>query len=385
MADRLGGRVDRGTVTTLLNLFAVLVILAGIATFAVFAVPQLVGAERSYVVLSGSMQPTMEPGDVILVDAVEIEAVESGDIVTFRESANSVTTHRVVEKVESDGGTALRTKGDDNEEPDIGLVRSDALVGRVMTLGGTPIVFPYVGHAIETARTQLGVYALVLVPLSLFVLNELYVRLPSGGSDAGTPPDPLASADGRLAMSVRAHAVAEGNPGLADAVPSAPAHEEPAHEPALDPDVETLVPLRLTLPMAVLAVLVPYTGWMTFQHESVVGAMVFAGGAVFLALLGYVHLRRYRSNGRGQPAGALTAGEVSLALVGLLAMVATSAWYTLAFESVLSAMLATGSALSLVLLVTVRVQLWWGARRSPESTLDPSRPPSDARRGEEGV
>lgn len=371
MTDRL----DWGTVTRTLNVLAVLVILVGIALFAVFAVPQLVGAERSYVVLSGSMQPTMEPGDVILVDAVEVEAVESGDIVTFRESANTVTTHRVVERVRTDTGLALRTKGDDNEEPDLGLVRNEALVGRVISVGATPVVVPYVGHVIETARTQLGVYALVFVPLTLFVLNELYEQL----TGSAEPPDAPAP-DEQLAVSVHAHAVAEGNSSLA----TAPA-DVGSEATRSQPTAETLVPLRLRLPFAVLAVLVPYSAWMTATRESVVGAMAFAGSVVVLAILGYVTLRRHRDDRTVHLPRALTAGEVSLALAGLAAMGATSAWFTFTLESVVSGMIAAGSAIGVLLLGYVRLRLWWVGRRSPAEDPRSSRPTIDPRRGERGA
>jgi signal peptidase len=385
MTNRLGRTVDWGTITTALNLLAVVVILGGIAMFAVFAVPQLVGAERSYVVLSGSMQPTMEPGDVIIVDAVEAEAVEPGQIVTFRESANSVTTHRVVEKVQADGGMALRTKGDDNEEPDQDLVRGQDLVGRVMSVGGTPIVIPYVGQVIETARTEFGVYALVFVPLTLFVLNELYVRLLAGSDDPAVPADPLAAPDGGLPVSVHAHAVAEGTPSLTDAEPSSADPGEPGERTTSQSEVETIVPLRLTLPIAVLAVLVPYSGWMTIAEESTVGAMVFAGGAVLLAILGYVHLRRYRADRTVQPPGALTAGEVSLTLVGLLVLGATSAWFTVTLESVASGMLVAGSAIGFVLLGYVRLRLWWQSRRTSSETAGGDGPTPPVRSGERGT
>ncbi len=382
MPEVFGRHLGWGTAKTTVNLLAILVILGGVAIFAVFAVPQLVGAERSYVVLSGSMQPSMEPGDVILVDAVDVEAVEPGEIVTFRESANTVTTHRVVETVQTDSGLALRTKGDDNEEPDVGLVRNEELVGRVMSVGGTPIAVPYVGHVIETARTQMGVYALVFVPLTLFVLNELYEQLFGASDDPTDPPDPLASPDGGRAVSVYTHALAEGTPPLTDTGPS-PA--DPVESTSVEPAVETIVPLRLTLPIAVLAVLVPYSGWMTIVNESVVGAMVFAGSAVFLAILGYVHFQRYRSDRPVQPSGALTAGEISLTLVELLALGATSAWFTLPLESVVSGMIVAGSAIGFLLLVYVRLRIWRVSRRSAGEEPDSRRPTIDAGGRERGA
>jgi len=52
----------------LANVVGLVLVLAVVVPFLVYAVPQVVGAEHSYVVLSGSMQPTMNPGDVVVVD-----------------------------------------------------------------------------------------------------------------------------------------------------------------------------------------------------------------------------------------------------------------------------------------------------------------------------
>ncbi|TKX83266.1 hypothetical protein EXE43_25160, partial [Halorubrum sp. SS5] len=50
------------------NIVGLMILVAIVVPFVVFAVPQVVGADQSYVVLSGSMEPAMSPGDVIIVN-----------------------------------------------------------------------------------------------------------------------------------------------------------------------------------------------------------------------------------------------------------------------------------------------------------------------------
>ena len=358
------------------------VLLVVVLAVAVFAVPQLVGAEHSYVVLSGSMQPTMEPGDVILVDDVDVEAIETGDIVSFRDETGSVTTHRVVSLESTPEGPALVTKGDDNEEVDQGLVGGSALVGRVMTLRGEPIVIPYVGVVVETARSDLGAYALFLVPLTLFVLNEVYLRLVGSGAGAADragsgadPADPLrvaGSSEGGTA--VGAHVLAEGVTDL-DGPPGTSNGDDPAA--GADGIAGTNARRKLghgdlTVTPLVLLVLVPYSGWLTLTAPTALSAMVLAGSAVGLVLVGYVGIQAWRRGGRAGRRGSIARADATLATLCLAVLVPFSGWMTVTRLGVLSAMVAAGSLIGLALLAVVRLQLWRHSRdgRQPDEEVD---------------
>ena len=88
-------------------MLALLLLLALLAPFVIYAVPGVIGADQSYVVLTGSMEPALSPGDAVVVDAVDAGAIAVGDVITFeRSAANDIpTTHRVVEVVTGDAGT----------------------------------------------------------------------------------------------------------------------------------------------------------------------------------------------------------------------------------------------------------------------------------------
>jgi signal peptidase len=144
----------------------VAVLLVAVVPFVVTAVPQAVGAEESYVVLSGSMEPTMSAGDVVVVNAVAPSAIERGDVITFRDDRQRVT-HRVVNVTQEDGQRQFVTKGDANEEADMTPVAAESVVGRVA------VVLPFIGHIVLFAQTRVGIAALVLVPAALLLATEL--------------------------------------------------------------------------------------------------------------------------------------------------------------------------------------------------------------------
>ncbi|WP_199722721.1 signal peptidase I [Haloplanus aerogenes] len=177
---------DRNTLRLAKNALVVLVLLAVVAPFVVYAVPSVVGADHGLVVLSGSMEPKMSPGDAVIVREVPASEIEQGDIITFQRSGSDTpTTHRVVEKQQAEDGVAYVTKGDANEERDRGTVPHDRVVGEVI------FVIPFIGHVIQFANTQVGFLALVLTPMVLFVLSELWemakeIREPKSSSATAT-------------------------------------------------------------------------------------------------------------------------------------------------------------------------------------------------------
>jgi signal peptidase len=93
--------------------------------------PSLVGADGSYVVFGGSMEPTLSVGDLTFTEKVDPAEIKVGDVVAVR-ADSGVYTHRVVEKTQSDEGTLFRLKGDANEDPDTSYVNGSELLGRTM-------------------------------------------------------------------------------------------------------------------------------------------------------------------------------------------------------------------------------------------------------------
>jgi signal peptidase I len=136
-------------------------------------------------VISYSMYPALNRGDLILVRGTTFEEIEVGTVVVFRHE-KGLAVHRVVE-IEGD---AIVTKGDANPEEDDPITYDD-IVGRVPAIGDSLIKIPLVGRislltgpppAEDSATTvsllqQIGRYAwnplgfslLVLLPAVLFM------------------------------------------------------------------------------------------------------------------------------------------------------------------------------------------------------------------------
>ncbi|MFB6143458.1 MAG: signal peptidase I [Halorientalis sp.] len=174
----------RDATRVLLGVGAGLVVLAAVVIAGLFLAPGAVGAEASYVVLSDSMSPTIEAGDVVVVRPTDPAAIEEGDIITFsaaRQGGPDRVTHRVVAVRETAEGRVFRTKGDANEEPDPEPVPAEAVVGTVW------VTIPLVGHLLVFAGTDLGILAFVVVPAVMLVINEVYTMLRESETDGGDP------------------------------------------------------------------------------------------------------------------------------------------------------------------------------------------------------
>lgn len=88
-------------------------------------------------VVTGSMEPTMPVGTLLIAKEVPVESVQLQDIVCFRtretQIFNEIVTHRVVRILDGiDGILYLETKGDANLAADGYFVTAENLVGRVV-------------------------------------------------------------------------------------------------------------------------------------------------------------------------------------------------------------------------------------------------------------
>lgn len=84
------------------------------------------------VILTGSMEPGIKPGDLVLIDKTARGSLREGDIIQFKRG-NYTVVHRI-EKItrEEDNQTAYITKGDANNAPDTEAVLEDDVIGRYL-------------------------------------------------------------------------------------------------------------------------------------------------------------------------------------------------------------------------------------------------------------
>lgn len=99
----------------------------------VIIVPAAVGG-MPLTVLSGSMRPVYEPGDLVVVKPKEPQEIRIGEVITYqvRSGESELVTHRVIEKNSStDGSVSFITQGDANDVPDAIPIRDVQIHGTV--------------------------------------------------------------------------------------------------------------------------------------------------------------------------------------------------------------------------------------------------------------
>ncbi|ANH39211.1 Signal peptidase I W [Nocardioides dokdonensis FR1436] len=140
-------RVLRGLVRVVTSLL----VIAALAFFLFFAVGPHVLGYRTATMLTGSMEPGIMVGDVVVTAPRPAEDVVVGDVITYHIPIEDqrVETHRVVEVERGkDGSIAVRTKGDNNDGVDPWTATLDG-----DTVWEVQAVIPKVGTAIRALRT----------------------------------------------------------------------------------------------------------------------------------------------------------------------------------------------------------------------------------------
>ena len=83
-------------------------------------------------VASGSMQPVMNAGDVVIIAKVPADVIKEGDIIQFRKVEQITVMHRVIKIQETEGAKFFITKGDANDEADTDPVIPQNVVGKLV-------------------------------------------------------------------------------------------------------------------------------------------------------------------------------------------------------------------------------------------------------------
>lgn len=90
------------------------------------------------VVRSGSMEPTIATGSMIVVERIAAAEIEVADVVAVKRPDGTMVTHRVVSVVQQGEVAMLVLKGDANEDVDpepVGVVTAQRLVHHVAGVG----------------------------------------------------------------------------------------------------------------------------------------------------------------------------------------------------------------------------------------------------------
>lgn len=124
------------------------------------------GNYKLLIVQSGSMEPAIHTGSVVVVKPAE--SYKAGDIITFSDKGkDKTTTHRVLDLEVISGQTQYITKGDANNAEDTSKVSESKVIGKVLAS------IPYAGYLLAFAKEPLGFVLLVIVPCGIIILEEV--------------------------------------------------------------------------------------------------------------------------------------------------------------------------------------------------------------------
>lgn len=129
----------------------------------------LAAGYRTFSVMSGSMEPNIHTGDVVVDKPIAPLDARVGDVVTFKDPSRGgeLVTHRL-RSVRRNGATvAMITKGDANTAVERWSVPVNGSVGRVAYR------LPSAGRAIVAIRGPFGRLLLIALPALLLGIYEL--------------------------------------------------------------------------------------------------------------------------------------------------------------------------------------------------------------------
>lgn len=133
-----------------------------------------IGGTLPLIVLTDSMYPIIESGDLIICQTIDAAQVKEKDVIAFFDPAgngSTIVTHRVMEVTEQNGQIAWRTKGDNNNTDDRLLVTADKLVA---IYEGTRL--PGLGNVALFMQTTPGLIVCVVCPILLLVGYDMLRR-----------------------------------------------------------------------------------------------------------------------------------------------------------------------------------------------------------------
>lgn len=145
-------------------LVALVIVVASLLIVSVLPVP---GNIKSFVVLSGSMEPNIKTGSVVFIKPDSL--YKKGDVITFGQATktNPPITHRVIETKVINGNQVFITKGDANNTPDITEVPKSDIQGKVF------LTIPFLGYLVNFAKTRNGFILIILIPAIYIIIDQI--------------------------------------------------------------------------------------------------------------------------------------------------------------------------------------------------------------------
>ena len=116
---------------------------------------------KFFLVQSGSMEPAIMTGDVIIVKNQNDYQVRQ--VVTFTDSSGRIVTHRIVD-IKKD---IFITMGDANRTTDSGSIHFNQIIGKLV------FVIPKLGFLVVFSKSPIGVLIFMIIPGAYIIVSEI--------------------------------------------------------------------------------------------------------------------------------------------------------------------------------------------------------------------
>jgi signal peptidase I len=169
--DKKAGKLQKrlNVALTILLALAVVVCLYVVIQVLSYGYANL-GGFMMFRVVTGSMEPTIPTGALMIARETNIESIQLNDIICFRtqlsEIWGKIVTHRVVGVMQTEvGGILLETKGDANLVSDIYFVDETNFVGKVIWYSGDDSIL---ANIMSLFTNKIGFLGCIVFP-TLFI------------------------------------------------------------------------------------------------------------------------------------------------------------------------------------------------------------------------
>lgn len=150
-----------------------------------------IGGYSPLIVLTESMEPEINSGDLIVCRKTDIEDIREGMIISFFDpegNGSTVVTHEINAIVtDEEGKIYYRTQGVNNNIEDRVPVPSENVIGVY-----TGVRFAFVGRVVMFAQSPVGLLVCIAVPVGLFVLIAFLKNRRAKGESVVASQDSMA-------------------------------------------------------------------------------------------------------------------------------------------------------------------------------------------------
>jgi signal peptidase len=134
-----------------------------------FVLSNQIGGWKAFIVSSGSMEPTIPTGSLVVTRYTHPSTLHVNDIITFIAPTREkpTVTHRIVRVIKKETLTTFKTKGDNNKAEDTWRIAGGGVLGKVV------MTIPVLGYFFSFIQTKWGILLFILFPAVYIILDEV--------------------------------------------------------------------------------------------------------------------------------------------------------------------------------------------------------------------